>query len=144
MKAIPHWVTYTALRLLLIIVPLVILMVLGLPWWLSAIIAAVVGLCLSYLLLSGPRHGLARDLDAARKGTKDRTPAKKRVREDDDFEDHLVDDAATSSAPAASGSVASGSASSAASGPAASGSESERSAESDSVDKSDDSGQLQH
>ncbi|TAM68167.1 MAG: DUF4229 domain-containing protein [Microbacteriaceae bacterium] len=130
MKAIPHWITYTALRLLLIIVPLVILMLLGLPWWLSAIIAAVVGLCLSYLLLTGPRHGLARDLEAARKGAKDRTPAKKRIREDDDFEDHLVDDVSTAGTATPES--------------AASGSKSERSTQGDTVDKSDDPGQLQH
>ncbi|WP_308466176.1 DUF4229 domain-containing protein [Rathayibacter soli] len=127
MNAIPHWVTYTALRLLLIIVPLVILMVLGLPWWLSAIIAAVVGLCLSYLLLAGPRHGLARDLDAARKSAKPKASARKRIREDDDVEDHLIDDAVAAEESAS-----------------ASTSERESGAERNSVDKTDDPGQLQH
>jgi hypothetical protein len=84
-KAIPAWVTYTALRLLLIAVPLVILLLLQLPWWLAAIIAAVIGLCLSYLLLGKSREAVARDIHAVR--SRQKAP----VTADDASEDAVVD-----------------------------------------------------
>lgn len=76
--------TYTALRLLLIAVPLVILLLLQVPWWLAAIIAAIVGLCLSYLLLGARRDAVSTEIYAARS-------RKARVVADDDVEDAVVD-----------------------------------------------------
>jgi hypothetical protein len=84
-KAIPSWVTYTVLRLLVFVVPLVVLLLLQLPWWLAAILAAVVGLCLSYLLLAAPRHAVAQDIDAVR--SRKKTPETA----DDEFEDAAID-----------------------------------------------------
>lgn len=84
MKSIPAWVTYTVLRLLLIAVPLVILLVLQVPWWLSAIIAAVIGLCLSYLLLGRSRDAVSTEIYAARQ-------RKATVPADDEAEDSVVD-----------------------------------------------------
>jgi ribosomal protein L12E/L44/L45/RPP1/RPP2 len=84
-KAIPSWVTYTVLRLLLFAVPLVILLLLQLPWWLAAIVAAIVGLCLSYLLLGSSRHAVARDIDAVRSRKKAPTTS------DDELEDAVID-----------------------------------------------------
>lgn len=109
--------TYTVLRLLLIAVPLVILLVLRVPWWLSAIIAAVVGLCLSYLLLGSSRDKVSAEIYAARK-------RKAAVPADDDAEDSMVDAAQTDSAGSAT----------------AVSSEAEREAKEESIRESRDSG----
>lgn len=88
MKRIPSWITYTVLRLLVFAVPLVILLLVGLVWWLAVIAAALIGLCLSYIFLSRPRNAVSADLYAVRHREK---PVRS---EDDDVEDAAVDDAA--------------------------------------------------
>jgi hypothetical protein len=40
--------------------------VLGIAWWLAAILAAVVSLCLSYIFLADQRHAVAADIAARR------------------------------------------------------------------------------
>lgn len=85
MKGIPSWVTYTVLRLLVFVVPLVVLLLLHVDAWIAVIAAALVGLCLSYVLLRRPREAVSRDLYAARHRDK---PL---VREDDEVEDAVVD-----------------------------------------------------
>ncbi|MFF1571499.1 DUF4229 domain-containing protein [Leifsonia sp. NPDC058292] len=85
MKRIPSWVTYSVLRLLLFAVPLAILLVLRIDWWIAVIAAALIGLCLSYVILRKPRDAVARDLYAARHRE---TPA---TTVDDDTEDAAVD-----------------------------------------------------
>ena len=44
------------------VVPFAILFALGIAGWLSAVIAAIIGLCLSYIFLRTPRDTVARDL----------------------------------------------------------------------------------
>ena len=66
MKAVPAWLLFTVLRVLMFAVPFVILLVLGIPGWLSAVLAAIIGLCLSYIFLRTPRDSVARDLYAVR------------------------------------------------------------------------------
>jgi hypothetical protein len=88
-KRIPAWLSYTVLRLLFIAVPLVVLLLL-LPadlWIVSAVASVVIGFCLSYLLLRGPRQAVADQLASARK--RERTEAKPTV--DDEVEDAVVD-----------------------------------------------------
>lgn len=91
MKSIPAWVSYTVLRLLFFAVPLAVLLLLPLPlpwtwhWLLSVVAAAVIGLCLSYLLLRRPREALSHDLYALRHGEREQ------VRDDDEVEDAAVD-----------------------------------------------------
>jgi hypothetical protein len=95
-KRVPAWLTYTVLRLLFIIVPLVVLL-LVLPadlWIVSVVAAVVIGFCLSYLFLRGPRQAVADQLAAARK--RERRVAKPSV--DDDVEDAAVDAAAENEA----------------------------------------------
>ncbi|MDR6972495.1 DUF4229 domain-containing protein [Leifsonia shinshuensis] len=87
MKRIPSWITYTVLRLLVFAVPLAILLVVGVVWWLAVIAAALIGLCLSYIFLSRPRNAVSSDLYAVRHRE---TPAHS---EDDDVEDAAVDGA---------------------------------------------------
>ena len=88
MKRIPSWITYTVLRLLVFAVPLVILLLVGVVWWLAVIAAALIGLCLSYIFLSRPRNAVSSDLYAVRHRDKPATS------EDDDVEDAAIEDAA--------------------------------------------------
>jgi hypothetical protein len=66
MKTVPVWVYYSVLRVLLFVIPLAVFLALRIEPWLAALFAAIIGLCVSYLLLRRPREGLARDLYAAR------------------------------------------------------------------------------
>jgi hypothetical protein len=84
-KRIPSWITYTVLRLLVFAVPLVVLLLVGVIWWLAVIAAALIGLCLSYIFLSRPRNAVSSDLYAVRHRERPVT------REDDDVEDAAVD-----------------------------------------------------
>ncbi|MEN0084549.1 MAG: DUF4229 domain-containing protein [Leifsonia sp.] len=96
MKRIPSWITYTVLRLLVFAVPLAILLLVGVVWWLAVIAAALIGLCLSYIFLSRPRNAVSSDLYAVRHRDK---PVRS---EDDDVEDAAVDEAATDGTDAGS------------------------------------------
>jgi hypothetical protein len=66
MKTVPIWVYYSVLRVLLFVIPLALLLALRTEPWIAALLAAIIGLCVSYLLLRRPREGLARDLYAVR------------------------------------------------------------------------------
>jgi hypothetical protein len=85
MKAVPAWVYFSVLRVLMFVVPLVVLVVLGIEPWVATLLAAVIGLCLSYIFLRKPRESVARDLYAARNRTAASTAS------DDDTEDAAVD-----------------------------------------------------
>lgn len=86
MKALPAWVTYTVLRLALIVVPLVILLLLQVPWPIATIAAVVIGFCVSYLVLLRSRSAVSRDLYKAS------TRKRRSVGADDEDED-AADDA---------------------------------------------------
>lgn len=102
MKSVPAWVLYTVYRILAFAVPLTLLLLLGIEPWLAALLAAIIGFCLSYILLRTPREEVARDLYAA-------TQRKKApVHSDDETEDAAIDQAAastptTSETPASAG-----------------------------------------
>ncbi|GAA1448135.1 DUF4229 domain-containing protein [Leifsonia poae] len=85
MKGIPSWITYSVLRLLLFVVPLVILLVLRIEAWIAVVAAALIGLCLSYIFLRKSRNAVATDLYAARHRDKPATTV------DDDVEDAAID-----------------------------------------------------
>lgn len=85
MKRIPSWLTYTVLRLLVFAIPLAILLLLGIVWWISVIAAALIGLCLSYIFLSRPRNAVSSELYDVRHRDK---PA---VSADDEAEDAAVE-----------------------------------------------------
>ena len=74
------WLVYTALRVLAFAIPFGILYALGLEWWVSALIAAVVGFCVSYVVLRSQRDRVALRIAEARAGSA--TP-----RADEDAED---------------------------------------------------------
>lgn len=62
-------VVYSILRVLLFAVPFVIFMILGIWWWVSAIVAAVIAACLSYLFLTRQRNEVATVVQSWGKGT---------------------------------------------------------------------------
>lgn len=62
MKAFPAWLVFTVLRVLMFMVPFILLVAVGIAGWLAAILAALIGLCLSYIFLRTPRDTVARGL----------------------------------------------------------------------------------
>jgi hypothetical protein len=83
----PSWLVYTGLRLAIFGGTFALLYLLGIEWWIAAVAAAIIGLCVSYLALGGLRARVAESLAAAR--------AKPRSSPDDDAED-AADDATAS------------------------------------------------
>ena len=71
------WLLYTALRVLAFAIPFGILYAIGLEWWIAALIAAVLGFCVSYIFLARQRERVALQIVAARAGS-----AKPRADED--------------------------------------------------------------
>lgn len=61
---------FTLVRILAFAVPFAILFALGLEWWVAALIAAVVGFCVSYIFLRPLRDRVALQLAAARSTAK--------------------------------------------------------------------------
>ena len=88
MKAVPAWVTYSVYRVLLFAVPLTILLALQITWWIAALVAALIGVCLSYLFLRKPREQVARGLYEARH------PVAETAHPDAESEDAAIDRAA--------------------------------------------------
>lgn len=60
------WVAYTLIRVGLFVGIFALLYALGVVWWLSAALAALLGLCISYIFFGRLRAAVARDLAAAR------------------------------------------------------------------------------
>lgn len=84
-KSVPVWIWYTALRIALFAVPLIVLLIAGVPGWIAALVAAVFGLSASLIFLRRPRESMSSDLYAARHRE---TPL---VHEDDAEEDAAID-----------------------------------------------------
>lgn len=53
---------YSLIRVGVFAVAFVILMLIGAPWWLAAVIAAVIGLCVAYIFFGKLRDAVARDI----------------------------------------------------------------------------------
>jgi phosphate/sulfate permease len=64
------WVLYSLIRVGLFAIVFAGLMLAGIPWWLSAIIAAVVGLCVAYIFFGKLRDAVALDIVSRRASTK--------------------------------------------------------------------------
>jgi hypothetical protein len=84
MKFVAPWLYYSVMRVLMFAVPLAILLSLGFWPWAAAVIAAMLGLCLSYLFLGKSRESVARDLYKARH------PNKEPVNPDSEIEDQAL------------------------------------------------------
>jgi ABC-type bacteriocin/lantibiotic exporter with double-glycine peptidase domain len=78
------WVQYSLIRLGAFAVILAVLLVVGVPWYWAAIIAAVVGLCVSYIFFGKLRDAVALDVVERR--------ANKAVTSDDREEDLATGD----------------------------------------------------
>ncbi len=63
------WIAYTLLRVGLFAAFFAVLFVLGLEWWLAAIIAAALGFCVTYIFFRRLRERVAIDLASARAST---------------------------------------------------------------------------
>ena len=70
MKRIPSVVYYTVLRLLTFAVPLAALLFVGIEPWIATVLAALIGLSVSYIFLQRPREAVSRDLYELRHGAK--------------------------------------------------------------------------
>ncbi len=91
----PAWLVFTVLRILAFVVPLVVSYALGASVLLAALIAAIVGFCLSVIFLSRQRRAFSGELAELR-----RRPVKRAV--PDVGEDELVEDAVVDSRSSAS------------------------------------------
>lgn len=85
MKALPAWLVFTVFRILMFVIPFVVLVALGIEGWLAALLAAVIGFCLSYIFLRKPRDTVARGLYEVRHREKEP------VHPDAESEDAAVD-----------------------------------------------------
>jgi len=101
MKSVPVWVYYSVLRVLMFAVPLGVLLSMQIKWWIAALVAALIGFCLSYIFLRKSRESMSRELYEARH--RDKAP----VATDDESEDAAVDRASAQTADAASTGTAS-------------------------------------
>jgi hypothetical protein len=95
---LPGWLVFTVLRVLAFVVPLVVTLLLGLGPLLAAVVAAVVGLCVSVIFLSGQRGRYAQELAALRARPDRGRPA---AAADEVAEDSAIDAAGDQNASAA-------------------------------------------
>ena len=56
------WLAYSLVRLGVFALAFAVLMIANVPWWLSAIIAAVIGLCVGYIFFGRLRDKVALDI----------------------------------------------------------------------------------
>ena len=56
------WLAYSLVRVGVFALVFAVLMLSNVPWWLSAIIAAVVGLCVGYIFFGRLRNAVALDI----------------------------------------------------------------------------------
>ncbi len=56
------WLAYSLVRLGVFALAFAVLMIANVPWWLSAIIAAVIGLCVGYIFFGRLRDAVALDI----------------------------------------------------------------------------------
>ena len=61
------WVTYSVLRVGLILVIFALLLIVSIQWWLAAIVAAVVAFCISYIFFGKLRAQVATELATRRR-----------------------------------------------------------------------------
>lgn len=77
----PAWLRFTVLRLVLFVGVLAVLMLIGLDWFWAALLAAVIGFCVSFVLFREPREAAVAEL-AARRRSRPR-PTSDEAAEDD-------------------------------------------------------------
>lgn len=98
-RGVPAWIVFTLLRVLSFAVPLVVTYALLPNVLLAAVVATIVGLCVSVIFLSGQRRAFSGELASLRaRPDKPRLP--------DTGEDELAEDAAVEGGPAQNASAA--------------------------------------
>lgn len=65
-KSSTRWILYSLFRVGLFAAALAAMLLLGLEWWLAAIVATVVAFAISYIFFSEPRDALAYDIHQRR------------------------------------------------------------------------------
>ena len=56
------WVAYSLVRIGIFALAFAVLMLVGVEWWLAAILAAVIGLCVAYIFFGKLRDAVALDI----------------------------------------------------------------------------------
>lgn len=69
-KKIPAWLWFTLIRLAAFVIPLLILLALGFQDWIAALIAAIIGFCVSYIFFAKSRSAVSAQIYEARKNKK--------------------------------------------------------------------------
>lgn len=80
------WLMYSTIRVVLFAGVFTLLMLLSIEWWLSAVLAALISACVSYIFFNKRREEVARNLYELRHGESLNEP-----REDDEVEDAAVE-----------------------------------------------------
>ncbi len=88
MKITRSWLWYTLIRLAAFVIPLGLLLLLGIDVVVAAVVAAIIGLCVSYIFFAKWRSAISTELFESRQH---KSSASKR---DEDVEDSAVDNAA--------------------------------------------------
>jgi uncharacterized membrane protein YphA (DoxX/SURF4 family) len=83
-----QWVLYSLIRLGIFAIALAILLLIGVDVWIAAIGAAVIGFCVSYIFLRGPRDAVAKTMVNA-KASSARSTAERDL--DNDAENEALD-----------------------------------------------------
>jgi membrane protein implicated in regulation of membrane protease activity len=81
-KKIPLWLSYTLLRVAFFAVPFAVLMLFNITWWISAILAAIIGLSSSYIFLARLRNRMSTAIYEARVKQKSGAPGADETAED--------------------------------------------------------------
>ena len=56
------WVAYSLVRIGIFALAFAVLMLVGVQWWLAAILAAIIGLCIAYIFFGKLRDAVALDI----------------------------------------------------------------------------------
>lgn len=68
MKPSRQWLIYSAIRVGIFAIALAVLLVLGVNPWISAVSAALIGFCVSYIFFRGQRDAVAKSIVSIRSG----------------------------------------------------------------------------
>jgi uncharacterized membrane protein YphA (DoxX/SURF4 family) len=82
-KSSRQWLVYTAIRVGIFAVALAVLLVIGVAGWIAAIVAAAIGLCVSYIFFRPQRDAVAKSIVEIR-AAKDRDA-------DNELENEMLD-----------------------------------------------------
>lgn len=88
-KSSTRWVVFSLIRVGIFALALLGLLLIGLTPWIAAIGAAVIGFCVSYIFLRGPREQVAQTMVKAKTSTEQRSRPDRDL--DNDIENEALD-----------------------------------------------------